>query len=342
MGRKRKKDKHLPERMYFRHGAFYFVPKTGPWVLLEDKETKRRDYPAALREYAKILGSDAPTTTVTLLIARYEAEELPSKAAKSQKNRRQQFKAVEKAFGPMDPDKIEPHHAWGFWKARGETEQARKEVRALSVLMTFARRIGARKGENPCFDLQLPGSGHHRDRYVTDEEYLFVRDLAQPMVGHAMDLALVGGMDESTILKLERKHWSAEGFRFWRSKTRHNATAQEQHIEWSEELDMVVKAILRERPELRRALICNRKGQPYSANGFQSQWQRLCRRVEKVAKERGIDFERFHFHDLRAKSASDAGSDQEAADRLGHGDVKLTRRVYRRLPRKARPLKVFD
>lgn len=41
--------------------------------------------------------------------------------------------------------------------------------------------------------------------------------------------------------------------------------------------------------------------------------------------------ERFTFHDLRAKSASDSESDQAAADRLGHGDAKLTRNTYRRL-----------
>jgi len=48
--------------------------------------------------------------------------------------------------------------------------------------------------------------------------------------------------------------------------------------------------------------------------------------------------ERFTFHDLRAKSASDSASDQDAADRLGHGDVKLTRDTYRRLPRRAAAL----
>lgn len=52
--------------------------------------------------------------------------------------------------------------------------------------------------------------------------------------------------------------------------------------------------------------------------------------------------ERFTFHDLRAKSASDSDSDQEAADRLGHGDVRITRRVYRRLPKRAKPLRILD
>jgi integrase len=51
--------------------------------------------------------------------------------------------------------------------------------------------------------------------------------------------------------------------------------------------------------------------------------------------------ERFTFHDLRAKSASDSASDQNAADRLGHGDVKLTRDTYGRLPRRSAALKII-
>jgi hypothetical protein len=33
---------------------------------------------------------------------------------------------------------------------------------------------------------------------------------------------------------------------------------------------------------------------------------------------------------------------QDAADRLGHGDVKLTRDTYRRQPRRAAALKILD
>jgi len=203
------------------------------------------------------------------------------------------------------------------------------------MLLTYARRIGARKSPNPCFDLQLPG-GESRDRYVTDDEFLFVRERAQVMIGYAMDLALVGGMDEGTIRLLERRNLTDEGIQFERSKTR-NQKKEIQIIEWNDELRAIVQALLRERPQVRRFLICNRKGQPYTLNGFQSQWQRLMRRAQKDGLK-----ERFHFHDLRAKSASDADSDQEAADRLGHGDVRLTRRVYRRLPRRASALKILD
>lgn len=325
VGRKRKRDKHLPARVYWRHSAYFHVSKGGKWTRLGTV------YSEALHALARLLGADAPTQTITMLIAKYDVDELTHKAPKTRQGRRQEFKPIIRAFGDMSAEEVEPHHVWNFWQARGKTEQARHEVRAFSVLMTFARRIGARKQQNPCFGLQLPQS-KARIRYVTDEEFLMVRDLAQPMMGYAMDLAYIAGMDEGTIRKLERRHWSETGFQFERGKT-----GVFQQIDWSEELDLTVKAILRERPQLRRALICNRKGQAYSANGFQSQWQRLMRRAMTAGLK-----ERFHFHDLRAKSASDDETDQGAADRLGHADVKMTRRVYRRLPKRGSALRILD
>jgi len=95
------------------------------------------------------------------------------------------------------------------------------------------------------------------------------------MIGFAMDLAYLAGMDEGTIRELERRHLTDEGIRFERGKT-----GMLQLIEWNDELHLTVDALKRERPQLRKALICNRKGQPYTANGFQSQWQRVMRKAK--------------------------------------------------------------
>jgi integrase len=324
MGRKRKNDRHLPQRVYQRHSAYFFVDRAGKWHRLA------KTYPEALTALAARLQAEASTNTVECLIAKYEADELPKLATKTQVGRRQQFKKLREVFGAMRPSEIAPHHIWTYWKERGEIEQGRKEISALSAVLTFARRYGALTTNNPCFGLQLP-KAKPRDRYVTDDEFLAVRELAPPMIGFAMDLAYLAGMDEGTIRELERRHLTDEGIRFERGKT-----GMLQLIEWNDELHLTVDALKRERPQLRKALICNRKGQPYTANGFQSQWQRVMRK----AKAAGVA--PFHFHDLRAKSASDDSTDQGAADRLGHGDVKLTRRVYRRLPRRASALKILD
>jgi integrase len=320
MGRNRTKDRHLPQRVYSRGGAFYFVDRQGKWLPLGS------NYPKALQALASIIDSASPANTMHQVINRFVAEELGAKAEKTIRGRLQEFKPLEKVFGAVSAESIESHHVWTYWLTRGRTEQARHEIRALSTLLTYALRIGARKRPNPCFGLQLPGN-KPRSRYVTDEEYLLVRELAPPMIGYAMDLALLAGFDQGTIRRLERRHVTDEGILIEREKT-----GTLQLIEWNDELQLTVDGLKRER----QALICNRKGKPYSLNGFQSQWQRVMR----SAMTKGLT-ERFTFHDLRAKSASDDATDQGAADRLGHGDVKLTQRVYRRLPRRGHALNII-
>jgi integrase len=325
MGRTRKKNKHLPARVYQRGRAYHFVDKAGRWHNLG------RDYPAALRKLAALMDIASPANTVAQLISRYSIEELAGKADKTVRGRLQEFKPLAKAFGGVAAETIEPHHVWTYFTARGKTEQARHEVRALSALLTYARRIGARTKPNPCFGLRLPGSRPRR-HYVTHERRLAVRALAPRMIQYAMDIAYWGGLDQGTIRTLERRHVTAVGLKFDRSKTANKEGGSAQEIEFTVELKAAIDGALSERPQLRRFVICNRRGQAYSRNGFQSQWQR----VMKKAKAAGL--ETFHFHDLRAKNASDSASDQEAADRLGHSSTDITRKVYRILPKRSRAL----
>jgi integrase len=326
VGRRRTKDKHLPPRVYLRAGAFYFVDRAGKWHPLG------KDYAEALHRYAAFAGPTGPGNTVADLVKRYTTQELLAKAERTRRGRAQEFKPILKAFGRMQPEQIEPHDVWGYWEARGKTEQARHEIRALSALLTYARRVGARTRPNPCFGLQLPAS-KRRSRYVTDREFVLVRASAQPMMRHAMNLALVAGIDGATVRRLEWRNVTDDGrgLTFERGKTK-----VLQHIV-GEDVLAITKALRQERPQLRRFLICGRKGQQYTLNGFQSQWRRALERAVKAGLK-----ETFHFHDLRAKSASDAASDKEAADRLGHGDEALTREVYRRLPREAEALSILD
>jgi hypothetical protein len=48
--------------------------------------------------------------------------------------------------------------------------------------------------------------------------------------------------------------------------------------------------------------------------------------------------ERFQERDLRAKTASDSATLEEASERLAHASTAITKRVYRRKPTKVKPL----
>src|SRR5690606_24794815 len=149
-------------------------------------------------------------------------------------------------------------------------------------------------------------------------------------------------------------------FRPSKSKRRHPRhgtiveTAKTVIVEWSDELRAVIdqarslgpmgnahEAIARR--QLRRTLICNGDGEPYTESGFRSNWHRLMSAAVKGIKRKDgalihepVIAESFTFHDLRAKRASDAEDVMEANEALAHDDVKTTQKIYRRKPRRAR------
>jgi integrase len=277
---------------------------------------------------AALLDTSVPATTCAALWIGYEAHVLVTKAEATQRSRRKEWAALLPVFGKVTPRDIESGDVYRYWLDRGRTPQAKHEIRCLSALLTYARQIGAVKHPNPCFGLRLPDAPA-RSRYVTDAEFLAVREHAPAMVGYAMDLALLTGLRQRDILRLERRHITDDGIEVTTSKTGAGLV-----ILWNDELRATVAACLKETPQVRRCLVCRRDGRAYTSDGFRALWQRL------MAKAGPVD--RWTFHDLRAKSASDAQSDQEAADRLGHRDPALTRRIYRRLPRRALALRVLD
>jgi integrase len=330
VGRKRTTHQGLPKYVRKSSASYYYEdPRSRECLTLAPLD----DYGGMLTALARVLAANAPTNTIERLWAKYQVEELHKLAPKTQQNRRNDMKRPLAVFGKMGAAAIEPHHAWTYWRKRGETEQARHEIRAMSALLTYARQCGARTTENPWFKLGLKGGGKARDLYVTDAMFYAVRDIAPPMVGSMMDVAWCGGLDGATIRMLERRHVTPTGLLFERPKT-----GKLQQLD-GPDLVEIIKATLRLPPQIRRFIFCRRDGKPYSANGFQIAWQRAMRKA--IESGRLDKSQRYHFHDLRGKAGSEAESDEQAKDLLGHGDVKVTRQHYRRLPQRAEALKIL-
>lgn len=328
MGRPRKTKSPYPKRCYPKHGALHYVDHQNRWKRLGPLT----DLSACYKALSVLLADADPMRTVQKLWEKYELEELPQKAKKTQQGRRNDMKWPLKVFGHVRAQDIEPHHIWTYWRQRGQTEQARHEIRALSALLTYARQCGARTTDNPCFDLQLPGA-KPRDLYVTDAMFYAVHDVAPPMIQYAMQLAWCAGLDEATVRKLERRNVTATGLVFERGKT-----GKLQAID-GPDLVMIIKAALALPPQLRQFVICRRGGKPFAANGFQTAWQRAVRKAVKLGRLKVED--KYHFHDLRAKAASEKASDAEAQALLGHEDDRVTVRHYRRLPQRGTAVKIF-
>jgi integrase len=139
-------------------------------------------------------------------------------------------------------------------------------------------------------------------------------------------------------------------FTIGKSKRRHPRhgkiveTSKRVILEWSPELRTVIERLKKLAPQIRPTLLCNLLGKPFTSDGFRSNWHRLMTNAMTPGDkgEPPALTERFTFHDLRAKSASDDELDV-ATERLAHDDPRTTQKVYRRKPRRARPgAKILD
>jgi integrase len=227
-------------------------------------------------------------------------------------------------FGHMLPGDLEAHHAWRYFQERGANRSARKEISALSAVMTWARREGVVR-ENPILKVGFPTS-KPRDRYVEDAEYVAVRSVQTPMVAYAMDASLITAARQKDILGLDRKQVTAGKLKIAQSKT-----GKKINYPFVGSLEETIEAALAIGPQVRQYVITNRQGNRYTRDGFQSQWQRG---MKKSLRLKLIDTP-FTFHDIRAKSLSDAKDLETARIRAGHADSKITQAVYRRKPEEA-------
>lgn len=321
MGRNRKYDRHLPRRMYLRSGTYYFVDVSGKWHGLG------RHYVEAMSAYAKLTDAEEkPIFTVGDLLDRYLKEVAPDKAESTYKGNLKQAKYLRAGIGHIPVSDLTPQLIYQYMDARPRVS-ANREL----ALLSHAYRKGIRWGlgnHNPCSGLERnkePG----RKRYVSHEEYLAFRQFAGPLIAAFMDVAYVTALRLSDVLSIRLEHICEDGLRVHVSKT-----DQDRVIEWTPTLRVAIDNARKLRRRIGSLyLFANRKGQPYTASGFISIWDRRMAR----AIESGILSEPFTRHDLRAKAASDTDKGH-AQQLLTHATESMTNR-YRRAAEKIRPLK---
>lgn len=314
MGKPRSSNKHLPRRMYEKHGGFYYVDKANTWHKLKG------DYSDALKQYASLI-DDSRDDLIGGLIARYIREVLPKRADETAKGRKKEFKALLPKFKDTPAKKLRASDAWTYFEQRGSNQAARHEVSALSAVMGWAVKWG-KVDSNPLLSVGFP-TFRPRDRYVTDEEFVAVRDCAHFMIAYAMNIALITAARQKQIRLLDRKQVAAGLL-----KTTHSKTGKKVNYPVAGSLAENIEAALRHAPQVRQYVIVNRNGKPYTLDGFQTQWKRA---INKALKLKLIETP-FTFHDIKAKSLSDAETLEEARQRAAHSDARITQQVYRRKP----------
>ena len=282
----------------------------------------------AMAEYGRISGPNSPCITMRDVIDRYRILVLPHKAASSQYSENTQLTRLASVFGALRPDEISTQHVYQYMDARSVfPTAARHEVSLLHHVFKKAIRWGAGT-TNPAHGIDKPKS-IPRTRYITDDEFEAVRGLAIPSMRVAMDFALLTGLRRGDILSLTRANLTDEGLFVQTSKTGKGLL-----FEYSDALRSAIKCSRALKPQVPGFYVVRtRTGGGYTPSGFSANWQRL------MAKAVGKGVRHFTFNDIRAKSASDSASLQEASERLGHSSSAITKRVYYRKPMKVKPVK---
>lgn len=313
MGRRRETNLDLPPRMQMKHGAYYYVTSTTPrkWIRLHTDLPKSRVLWAEMENY----GVDT-SPLITELIDRWLAskafDELALGTRKMYEGVSKQLRAF---FSGARTNDVTPA-VIASWLDNHHSKAMANQGKAV---LTNVFNVAVRQGicdRNPCKeikDLATP----KRDRYITDAEYIAIRNNADPVLMVAMDLSYLTSLRVSDVVKISLSDITPEGLTVTQKKTK-----KKQLFTITPALRAVIdSAKSLPRPIRGMALLCSRTGQPYLADSFRNMWGRACKSA-KVGNA--------HFHDIRAKAATDAkklGMDYQKL--LGHTNAAMSERYIR-------------
>lgn len=316
MGRRRTKNKHLPQRMVAKNGGFYHLRIDG--VTATGKPRKvwthlSRDYSEALRRWADLEGRtvSAPAT-ITELLTRYIAANTDRLAPETIRGYRNSVTRLAQVFGHMRPQDLRREHVYRY-VSESRKVAANRDRALLGAAYTHAINLGQAQGPNPAHGLRYRAPEKPGYRYVTDAELARLEAAAAPGFALLLRFSYLTGMREGDLCGLTLNAAKAEGIAWQAGKTGKNHL-----VAWSDEL----RGLWRQIADIRigdQPAFKTRRGGAYTTDGLRATFS-------KVRERAGLTD--VTFHDLRRKAASDVSLDH-AVELLQHSDPAITRRHYR-------------
>ena len=312
--------------MQLYHGAYYFVTK-GKWTRL----ASATDYGKALVAYADLVGGTQRISTVGDALSAYMRDAASRLRSATLDGYMRSSARLQPVFGHLGLDDLTAADVYQYLIRAGNV-QANRDKALLSAAYTHARRCGFFRGDDPAKGLRFRNPERPRQRYVTDLEMAVLITNASPKLGCIAQFIELTGMRQSDALQVRLRDIDDEGIHYQQAKTGKRLV-----VLWSAELREVIEKanklwrrfgrefLFESAPKGRHV---SRGPGPYTPSGLRALW-RVARQKAGLAD--------VTLHDLRRKSGSDAQSDAEAQDRLGHQDAKVTRRHYRAKPQRVKP-----
>lgn len=289
MGRNKRKHKHLPPRMRFEHGAYYYADARGgrkPWVLIGRTRTE------ALLKYAHLEAAVTDRRDFAALVRKYTLEGLPKLAESTRKVYATLLKKPLKVFGAVMPDAITQQDAYRYMDERGKAI-GRSEIGAVSAVLTF----GVMKGwvrSNPLHGMKF-GKVSRRKRYLSDAELHAILAKCSPELSQAVRFLHYTALRTIDARRVRWSDWKADGLHVRISKT-----SSALILTRTPGLEGLM-SMMRNRHIASVYVLAERNGSAWSYKRMYAEWQKVApedanlhdlrrKRLTDLTRERGVDF----------------------------------------------------
>lgn len=282
-----------------------------------------------LCEYSRVVQT-ITTPTVAEIIDGYQANCFHKLAPRTARDYIRHVGHLKARFGSLDATTLKPRDFGPFLQERigkkGQVQRVR-QLAVLSAAFTYAVSFAYTLDRNVLRDVKRPRF-YPRDRLIETHEFEAVHSSAPLRVQLMMDLALRLGQRQGDLLDLK---WA--DLRGGEIHISQGKTGKRLAIEISPELKRIFGKcwMLPNRSEY---VITRKCGGRYTSEGFRALWQRT---INAYCRRGGI---RFTFHDIRALCATRCSSPEIAMKLLGHTNISMTMRVYRRGIERVKALQV--
>lgn len=325
----------LPTRWVFKHNAFYYRVRDHERELFAGKSwyLLGKTYPDALLAFAEIKRIEM-SGTLASVIDRYRVEVLPNMAVTTQDAYGRSMDRLRAALGHNPAYTITARIMYQYRDAMitsGKTmNTANADIKVMASIMDRAVQWGAVptniiKGQVKAFGAR-DGLRKARERYVEDWELAAWQSVADLRLRAFAAIVLLTGARKGDVLRLLVSDIRDDRLRMFIQKTGKDVFFR---------ITPALRAALDMALGLRRRnslyLFSGTKGQclidsKSKSSAFDLWWTKsMLKAIEKTDLK-----EPFTRHDLRAKTGSDADSEQRAQELLGHSSPAMTRKHYRR------------
>lgn len=355
MGRKPTRNPNVPSGIRPRHRK----GKTYYYLDLGGKPRKEiplgSDYVLAIQKWAELKTNASPQNgliTFRYAAERYQAEVIPTKAPRTQKDNLKELEKLYEFFDaePTPLDSIEPVHIKQYKSWRTKTAKAdaikRNEARVkagkeplpidpklgqvranrekalFSHIWNFAREEGLTAKPNPCTGVSgFKEEG--RDVFVDDAMMERLLKVSGQPLRFALRLAYLTGQRPGDVYKMAETD-IRDGVLFLKQ----GKTQAPLRIQVQGELKILLDEIFEYKRQFSvrpLTLLVIETGQPMNAYTLRS-------RLDKARKEAGIAKHELQFRDMRPKAATEVderGGTREAQALLGHTTETMTTHYIR-------------